>query len=96
VNLAKKKGRHIPINSGSGGAHSSRISLGSSRISSGSSRISSGPSEDKSVSGPRVVERGKEEGVTTREKPSFGAWERAAKGSLVEMTSGRTREAVSV
>jgi len=58
--------------------------------------MSSDPPEDKSVSGPRVVELGMEEGVTTREEPSFTSWERAAKGSLVEITSGRIRKAVLV
>ena len=37
----------------------------------GSSRISSNSLEDKSVSGPRVVEIGMEEEVTTKEEPSF-------------------------
>ena len=58
--------------------------------------MSSDPSEDKSVSGPRVVEPGMEEGVTTREAPPFATWEIAAKGSLVEITSGRTEGAVLV
>ena len=58
--------------------------------------MSSDPSEDKSVSGPRVAESGMEEGVTTREAQSFTTGERAAKGSLVEITSGITREAVLV
>ena len=54
------------------------------------------PSEDKSRSGPRVVELGMEEGVTTSEAPPFVAWEIAAKGSLVEITSGRTGEVTLV
>ena len=54
------------------------------------------PSEDKFVSGPRIAELGMEEGVTTREEPSFTAWERVEKGSLVEITSGRIGEAVLV
>ena len=58
--------------------------------SSRSSRISSDSSEDKSASSPRVAEIGMEEGVTTKEEPSFTAWDRAAKGSLVEMTRGVT------
>ena len=41
--------------------------------SSGSSSMSSDPSEDKSASGPRVAELGMEEGVTTKEEPSFVA-----------------------
>ena len=39
--------------------------------SSGSLRALSDPSEDKSALGPRVVELGMEEGVTTKEEPSF-------------------------
>ena len=77
VNLAEKKRRHIPIKSGSGGAISSSseseilfFRIGTSL---GSSRMSSDPSEDKSVSGPRVVEPRMEEGVTTREALSFAA-----------------------
>ena len=77
VSLTEKKRRHIPIKSGLGGALSS---LSESEIfffrigaSSGSLRMSSDPSEDKSVSGPRVAEPGMEEGVTTREAPSFAA-----------------------
>ena len=58
--------------------------------------MSSDPSEDKSVSGPHVAELEMEEGVTTREEPSFTAWDRAAKGSLVEMTKGRTGETALV
>ena len=100
MNLAKKKRRHIPIKSGSGGALSSssesKILFFRIGASSGSSRMSSDPSEDKSVLGPRVVEPGMEEGVTTREEPSFTAWERVEKGSLVEITSGRIGEAVLV
>ena len=64
--------------------------------SSGSSRMSSDPSEDKSISGPRVTEPGMEEGVITREAPPFAAWEITAKGSLVEITSGRTEGVVLV
>ena len=37
-----------------------------------------------------------EEGVTTSEAPPFAAWEMTAKGSLVEITSGRTGEVVLV
>ena len=62
--------------------------------SSGFSRMSSDPSKDKSVSGPPVAEPGMEEGVTTSEAPPFAAWEIAAKGSLVEITSDRTGEVV--
>ena len=58
--------------------------------SSRSSRMSSNPSEDKSVSGPWVAESGMEEGVTISEAPPFTAWEIAVKGSLVEITNGRT------
>ena len=82
------KRRHVPIKSGSGGA---LFSLSESEIlffrigaSSGSSRMSSDPLE------------GMEEGVTTREAPPFAAWEITAKGSLVEITSGRTEGAVLV
>ena len=59
-------------------------------------RMPSDPSEDKSVSGPWVAELGMEEGVTTREAPPFAAWEIAAKGSLVEITSDRMEGAVLV
>ena len=100
VNLAEKKRRHIPIKSGSGGAISSssesEILFFRIGASSGSSRMSSDPSEDKFVSGLRVAELGMEEGVTIREEPSFAAWEKAAKGSLVEIASGRIEEAVLV
>ena len=41
--------------------------------SSGSLRMSSDSSEDKSASSPQVVEIGMEEGVITREEPSFTA-----------------------
>ena len=68
----------------------------STGASSGSSKMSSDPSEDKSGSGPRVAEPGMEEGVITSEAPPFAAWEMAAKGSLVEITSGRTGEVVLV
>ena len=54
-----------------------------------SSKTSSDPSfEDKSVSGPQVVEQGIEDRVTTKEEPSFTAQERAMKGSLVDMIGG--------
>ena len=39
--------------------------------SSGFSKPSSDALEDKSASGPRVAELGMEEGVTTKEEPSF-------------------------
>ena len=88
------------MNSGSGGALfsslESKILFFRTGALSESSRMSSDPSEDKSVSGPRVAELGMEEGVTTREEPSFTAWDRVAKGSLVEMIRGRTGEAASV
>jgi len=58
--------------------------------------MSSDPSDDKSVLGPRVAEQGMEEGVTIREAPLFTTCEIAAKGSLVEITSGRTEGAVLV
>ena len=77
VNLAEKEGRHVPINSGSGEALSSssesEIIFFSIGALSGSSRMSLDPSEDKSESSPRVAELGMEEGVTTREEPSFTA-----------------------
>ena len=97
----KKKGeRHIPMNSVSAGASFSSSELEilffETGSSSGSSRTSSDPSEDKSTSGPRVAELGMEERVTTSEEPSFVAWDRAAKGSLVKMTRGVVGEAVSV
>ena len=56
--------------------------------------MSSGPSEDKFGSGPWVAEPRMEEGVTTSEALPFAAWEIAAKGSLVEITGGRTGEVV--
>lgn len=62
-----------------------------------SSRTSSDPSlEDKSASGPWVAELGMDERVTTKEEPSFTAWERATKGSLVEITRGVARETLPV
>ena len=100
VNLAEKKRRHIPIKSGLGGAlfSSSKSEILFFKIGAllGSSRMSLDPSEDKSILGPRVAELGMEEGVTTREAPPFAAWEIAAKGSLVEITSGKTEGAVLV
>ena len=98
----KKEGeeRYIPMKSGSSEALSSSSELEilffRNGTSLGSSRMSSNPFEDKSVSGPRVIEPGMEEGVTTREAPPFAAWKIAAKGSLVEITSGRTEEAILV
>ena len=41
--------------------------------SSESLRTSSDPSKDKSASDPRVAELGMEEGVTTKDEPSFTA-----------------------
>ena len=88
------------MNSGSGGtlfsSSKSEILFFKTGSSSGSSKMSLDPLEDKSVSSPRVAELGMEERVTTREEPSFTTWDRAAKGSLVEMTRGRTEEAASV
>ena len=49
----------------------SEILLPRTGSSSGSSRMSSNSSEDKAASGPRVAEIGMEEGVTTKEEPSF-------------------------
>ena len=90
----KREGRHIPMKSGSGEAFSSssesEILFFRTGASSGSPRMSSDPFKDKSVSGPQIAEPGMEEGVTTSETPPFAAWEIAAKGSLVEITSGRT------
>ena len=89
-----KKERYIPMKSGLGEAlpssSESEILFFRTSASSGSSRMSSDPSEDKFVSGPRVAEPGMEEGVTTREALPFAAWEIAVKGSLVEITSGKT------
>ena len=77
MNLAKKKKRLIPIKSGSGRALFSssepEILFFRTDTSSGSSRMSLDPSEDKSVPGPCVAELGMEEGVTTREEPTFKA-----------------------
>ena len=78
VNLAKKKKKrkrgeerkHIPMNSSSSDLE---ILLPKTGSSSRSSRISSNSLEDKSTSGPRVAEIGMEEGVTTKEEPSFTA-----------------------
>ena len=53
-------------------------------------------SEDKSTSSPRVVELGIEDRVTTKEKPSFTAWVRAMKGSLIDITKGVAGEVLSV
>ena len=61
------------------------------------SKTSSDPSsEDKPALGPRVAELGIEDGVTTKQEPSFTAWERAMKGSLVDMTGGVAREVLLV
>ena len=43
-----------------------------------------------------MVELGMKDGVTTKEEPSFMAWERAMKGSVVEMTEGVARKAFPV
>ena len=64
--------------------------------SSGSSRTSLEPLEDKSALGPRVVKLGMEEGVTTKEEPSFTARDRVAKGSPMEITKGVVGEVTSV
>ena len=74
----KKKGeRHIPMNSVSGEASfsllESEILFFKTGSSSRSSRTFWDPLEDKSTSGPPVVELGMEEGVTTSEEPSFTA-----------------------
>ena len=37
-----------------------------------------------------------DEGVTTKEKPSFTTWERATKGSMAEMTGRVAGEALPV
>lgn len=51
-----------------------------------SSRTSSDPSfEGKFALGPRVVELGIEDGVTTKEELSLTACEMAMKGSLADM-----------
>ena len=80
----KGEGRYIPIKSGSDEAlpssSESEIVLFSTGASSGSSKMSADPSEDRSRSGPRVVEPGMEEGVTTSEALPFAAWEISAKG----------------
>ena len=72
-----QKERHIPMNSIWRGALSS---LSESEIlffrtgsSSGSSRMFLDSSEDKFASRPRVAELGIEDGVTTKEEPSFTA-----------------------
>ena len=69
--------RHIPMNSASCSAISSSseskilfFMVGSSL---GSLRMSLDPSEEKSILGPRVAELRMEEGVTTKEEPSFTA-----------------------
>ena len=53
-------------------------------------------SEDKSTSSPRVAELGIKDRVTTKEKPSFTAWVRAMKGSLIDITKGVAGEVLSV
>ena len=67
--------RYVPMASASWSSSSSSseseilfFMVGSS---SESSRTSSNLSEDKSASSPRVAELGMEEGVTTKEEPSF-------------------------
>ena len=94
----KGKGRYIPMKSGSGEAlpFSSELEIlfFNTGASSGSSKMSSDPSEDKFGSGSWVAEPSIKEGVTTSEALPFAAWEIAAKGSLVEITSGRTGEVV--
>ena len=52
--------------------------------------------EDKSASDFQVAELGMDEGVTTNEEPSFPAWDRATKGSLMEMTGGVTGKTLLV
>ena len=53
-------------------------------------------SEDKFVSNPRVVELRIKDGVTTKEEPSFTAWERAMKGAMIDMIGGVAGEVLSV
>ena len=53
-------------------------------------------SEDKSTSSPQVAELGIEDRVTTKEKPSFIAWVRAMKGSLIDITKGVAGKVLSV
>ena len=70
----------------------SEILLPRTSSSSGFSSMSSDSSEDKVASSPPVAEIWMEEGVTTKEEPSFASRDRAAKGSLMEITRGITRE----
>ena len=74
-----KDKRHIPITSVSYSSPSSSSSKSETLVfmigsSSESSRTFSDPSsKDKSASGPQVAELGMDEGVTTKEEPSFMA-----------------------
>ena len=43
-----------------------------------------------------MEELGIEDGVTTKEEPSFMAWERAMKRLMVDMTGGVAGEVLSV
>ena len=57
--------------------------------SSESSKTFSNPSsEDKSALGPQVTKLGIKDWVTTKEEPSFMAWESAMKGSLADIIGG--------
>ena len=53
-------------------------------------------SKDKSASSPQVVELGMEDGVATKEEPSFMAQERVMKGLLTETTRGVEGEALPI
>lgn len=94
--------RHIPIALSSCSPPSLSSSKSETLVfitgsSSKSSRTSSNPSsEDKFASSPQVAKLGMEEGVTTKEEPSFMAQERATKGSLAKMTGRVSGEALPI
>ena len=80
--IKKKKGRketkkHIPMNlvlrEAFSSSSESEILFFRTGSSSGSSRMSSDFSEDKSALGPCMAKLGMEDGVTTKEEPSFTA-----------------------
>ena len=73
----RKRKKHIPTDSVLGemlsSSSESEILFFRTGSSSGSSRMSSDFSEDKSALGPCMAKLGMEDGVTTKEEPSFTA-----------------------
>ena len=73
----RKRKKHIPTDSVLeemlSSSSESEILFFRTSSSSGSSRMSSDFSEDKSASGPHMEKLGMEDGVTTKEEPSFTA-----------------------